>query len=180
MKNFVHAINGFYTKDLYYEDTDSMYIENKNWDKLDKTGLVGKFLLQGIDNYKDGSIFYRLFPAPKINYCLTINKYGVIDEHKTFIGFTNVFDNLDRKEHFKMFDDDKLIAKVPLNWQKSFNMGVTIPHEIRNCNERAKDTLCEGCDKLVNQNKEFSANLNELKRQAPNEFGHTLPKYITS
>ena len=25
-------------------------------------------------------------------------------------------------------------------------------------------------------NEEFSADLNELKRQAPNEFGHMLPK----
>ena len=33
MNNFIHAINGFYTNDLYYEDTDSMYIENKHWDK---------------------------------------------------------------------------------------------------------------------------------------------------
>ena len=42
MNNFIHAFNEFYTNDLYYEDTDSMYIENKHWDKLDKAGLVGK------------------------------------------------------------------------------------------------------------------------------------------
>ena len=30
MKNFIHAIDGFYTNDLYYEDTDSKYIENKH------------------------------------------------------------------------------------------------------------------------------------------------------
>ena len=32
MNNFMHAINGFFTNDLYYEDTDGMYIENKRWD----------------------------------------------------------------------------------------------------------------------------------------------------
>ena len=32
--------------------------------------------------------------------------------------------------------------------------------------------------KLVSQKKEFSANLNELKREAPNEVGHMLPKNI--
>ena len=47
MNNFIHAINGFYTNDVYYTDTDSLYIENKHWDKLEKTGLVGKGLLQG-------------------------------------------------------------------------------------------------------------------------------------
>ena len=45
MNKFIHAINGFYTSDLYYKDTDSMYIENKHWDKLDKAGLVGKNLV---------------------------------------------------------------------------------------------------------------------------------------
>ena len=153
MNNFIHAINGFYTNDVYYTDTDSLYIENKHWDKLDKAGLVGKNLLQGKNDYKDGSIFYGLFLAPKIKYCLTINKYGVIDEHKTFKGFTNVSDNLDRKEYFKMFDGDNLVAKVPLSWKKSFSQGVVIPHKMRNCNKCSKDILCDDCDKLVNQKK---------------------------
>ena len=47
MNNFIHAINGFYTNDVYYTDTDSLYIENKHWDKLKNLGLVGKNLLQG-------------------------------------------------------------------------------------------------------------------------------------
>ena len=49
---------------------------------------------------------------------------------------------------------------------------------MRNCIECKKDILCDDCDKLVNQNKEFSANLNELKREKPNDLGHMLPKYI--
>ena len=178
MNNFVHAINGFYTNDVYYTDTDSLYIENKHWDKIDKAGLVGKGLLQSKNDYKDGGIFYALFLAPKIKYCLTINKYGVIDEHKTFKGFKDVKDVLDRKEYFKTADGDNLIAKIPLSWKKSFSHGVVIPHKMRNCNKCRKDILCDDCDKLVNQNKEFSANLNELKREKPNDFGHMLPKYI--
>ena len=46
MNNFIPAIIGFYTNGLYYEDTDSINIENKLWDELDKAGLVGKILLQ--------------------------------------------------------------------------------------------------------------------------------------
>ena len=65
MNNFIHAINGFYTKDVYYGDTDSVYIENKHWDKLDKAGLVGKNLVQGKNDSKVGGIFYTLFLAPK-------------------------------------------------------------------------------------------------------------------
>ena len=50
MNNFINAIRGFYRNDVYYTDTDSLYIENKHWDKLDKVGLVGKNLLQGKDD----------------------------------------------------------------------------------------------------------------------------------
>ena len=55
-------------------------------------------------------------------------------------------------------------------------MGVVIPHKMRNCNKCTKDLICDGCDKLANQRKEFSANLNEIKREPPYEFGHMHPK----
>ena len=113
MNIFIHAIDGFFSNDVYSTDTDSLYIEKKQWDKLNKAGLVGKNSFQGKNDYKDGGIFDGLFLAPKTKYCPTINKYGVIDEHKTFKGFSNVSDNLDRKEYFKMADGDNLIAKVP-------------------------------------------------------------------
>ena len=32
MNNFIHAINGFYSNDVYYTDIDSLYIKNKHWD----------------------------------------------------------------------------------------------------------------------------------------------------
>ena len=94
MNNLLHAIDRFYSNDVYYTDTDSLYIENKHWDKLDRGGLVGKNLLQGKNDYKIGGIFFALFLAPKRKFCLTINIYGVIDEKKSFKGFTNVSDNL--------------------------------------------------------------------------------------
>ena len=49
---------------------------------------------------------------------------------------------------------------------------------MKNCNSCTKDILCDECDKLVNHRKEFSANLNEIKGEPPNKFGHMLPKYI--
>ena len=83
MNIFIHAIDGFYTNDVYYTDTNSLYFENKPWDKLEKAGLVGQNLLQGKNDYgPDSGMFYGLFLAPKIKYCLIINKYGVIDEKK--------------------------------------------------------------------------------------------------
>ena len=60
-------------------------------------------------------VFLWIVSSTEKKFCLTINKYGVIHEHKTFKGFSNVSDNLDRKEYFKIFEGDKLIAKVPLS-----------------------------------------------------------------
>ena len=59
-------------------------------------------------------------------------------------------------------------------------MGVVIPHKKRNCTNCTKDILCDGCDKIVNQNEDFSANLNVLKREASNKLGHMLRKNITT
>ena len=38
-----------------------MYVENKYWDNLDKTGLVGKNQLLRKNDYKDGGVWYGLF-----------------------------------------------------------------------------------------------------------------------
>ena len=59
-------------------------------------------------------------------------------------------------------------------------MGAVTPHKLRSCNKCTKELLCDGCDKLTNKNKEFSANLIEIKRQRPNEKGYMLPKYIST
>ena len=90
-----------------------------------------------------------------------MNIFGIIDEHKTFKGFTNVSGKLDRKEYFKMACGSKLVAKVPLSWKKSFSQGVIIPQKMKNCKKCMKDILWDQCDKLVNQREEFSANLNK-------------------
>ena len=117
MKYFIHALNGFYINDVYYTDTDSLCLKNKHWDKIDKAGLVGNRLLQGKIDYKDGGIWFGLFLAPKTKNCLTIYKNRVHDEQKTFKRFTNVSDNLDRKEYFILFDGYYLAAKVFLSWK---------------------------------------------------------------
>ena len=64
MNNFIREINGFYNNSIYYGDTDSLYIEKKFWDVLDKANLV-EGLFQGKNAYKTGGIFYGLFLAPK-------------------------------------------------------------------------------------------------------------------
>ena len=107
MNNFFGEINGFYDNNIYYTDTDSLYIEKKIWDVLDKANLVGEGLCQGKNDYKTEGIFYGLFLAPKIKYCLTIDQYGIIKEHKTFKGLNDSKPLLDRSQYFKMKDVKK-------------------------------------------------------------------------
>ena len=96
MNNFLRDMNGFYKNSIYYGDTDSLYIEKKYWDVLDKANLVGKNLCQGKIDYETGGNFYGLFLAPKIKYCLTINDFGIFQEHKFFKGFNDSERSLDR------------------------------------------------------------------------------------
>ena len=87
---------------------------------------------------------------------------------------------MDSREYFKMAVGDKVIAKVPLSWKKFFSQGVVMSHKMKNCVECKNNILCENCDKLVNQKKEFSTILSEIKGKAPTQFGHMLPEYITT
>jgi len=68
MNNFIREIYGFYNINIYYSDTDSLYIEKKHWDVLDKAKLVGEELCQDKNDYKSGGKFSGLFLAPKIKY----------------------------------------------------------------------------------------------------------------
>ena len=177
MNNFIREINGFDENNIYYTDTDSLYIEKKYWDVLDKANLVGDELCQGKNDCETGGIFYGLYLAPKIKYCLTIDDYGIIQEHKTFKGFKNSNRLLDRSQNFKMKEGKKISAMLPRSWKKSFESGIIIPKKMRFCNECSDKKTCDKCNNQINENKEFEANLNLLKRKAPNEFGYMLPYY---
>ena len=89
MNKFLREINEFYKNIIYYTDTDSLYMEKLYWDALDKAVLVGEGLCQSGKEYKIGGLFYGLFLAPKIKYCLTIDELGIVQEHKTFKRFND-------------------------------------------------------------------------------------------
>ena len=65
--------------------------------------------------------FYGLFLAPKIKYCLTIDDYGIIQEHNTFKGFNDSKRLLDRSQYFKMIEGKEGSALLPKIWKKSFD-----------------------------------------------------------
>ena len=66
---------------------------------------------------------------------------------------------------------------LPRYWKKLFNSGVVIQAKMRFCNKCKDKTLCDECNNQVNENKDFEAILNLLKRQAANEFGHICPYF---
>ena len=112
MIEFIREINGFYNNGIYYGDNDSLYKEKKYWDVLDKTKMIGEELCRSENDYESGGIFYRLFLAPKLKQCLTIDKCGVIQEHKTFEEFNDSKRLLDRSQSFDMLKGKKDISYV--------------------------------------------------------------------
>ena len=177
MNNFIKEKKGFYNISIHYGDTDSLYIEKKYWDVLDKASLVGEELCQGKNDYKIGGIFHGLFLARKLKNCITIDKFGITQEHKTFKGFNDSKRLSDRSQYFKMIEGEKVSALLPKSWKKSFDSGIFIPTKMRFCNECNDKKMCYKCNNKIDGKREFEANLNELKRHPPNEFGHMLPYY---
>ena len=96
----------------------------------------------------------------------------------TFKGFNDSKRLLDRSQYFDMLEGKKLSAMLARSWKKSFNNGIMVPTNMRQCNECKDGILCTTCSNLINENKEFEANLNLLKRETPNDFGYMLPCYI--
>ena len=96
----------------------------------------------------------------------------------TFKGFNDSKRLLDRSQYFDKLDGKKISAMIPRSWKKSFENGVIIPTQMRHCNTCKDGILCITCNNQINENKEFEANLNLLKRDVPNRFGHMLPYYV--
>ena len=66
---------------------------------------------------------------------------------------------------------------LPRSWKKSFDSGIIILKKMRFCNECNDKEMCNKCNNQINESNEFEANLNELKRHPPNDFGYMLPYY---
>ena len=144
---------------------------------MDKANLVGEGLCQCKNDYKTRGIFYGLFLALKIKYCLTIDEYGIIQEHETFKGFSDSKRLLDRSQYLKMIEGKRISAMLPRSWKKPFDSGIIIPTKMRFCKECNDNKMCVKGNNHINEKREFEANSNLLKRNAPNEFGYMLPYY---
>ena len=72
-------------------------------------------------------VFFTLYSLLPKKYCLTVNEFAIVEEHKTVKGF-NVSERLiDRSQCFNMIEVKKISAMLPRSWKKSFNNGIPIP-----------------------------------------------------
>ena len=153
MNNFLFEIGGFKQQKLFYTDCDSLYISSDNYEILNSKGLVGNEMGQGKNDYGNGGIIYGLFLAPKVKYCITLNDDFILEEHKTFKGYTKQTTPVD--DYLKL-EAGKTIQNITNSpWKKSFEYGIIIPSE----------TLT----------KNYNTNSNFLKRKHPDENGIMLP-----
>ena len=76
-----------------------------------------------------------------------------------------------------MTEGNKVFEVLPKGWKKSFDSGKIIPTKMKFCRERDDKKMWKKGFNQINENKEFEANLNEVKRHSYNEFGHMFPYY---
>ncbi|ESO97651.1 hypothetical protein LOTGIDRAFT_152742 [Lottia gigantea] len=156
MNNFIRVIDGFYKPEIYYTDTDSLYISSSNWDKLNEAGLVSENdYCKGKNDYGDGGIIFGLYLAPKVKYNIILTSDGVLKEKKTFKGYSK--GKISVEDYIRLASGLDVTNEFKKPWVKSFTNGVVIP----------KDD-----DK---QKKVFRSYLNFVKRKAPNSQGIMYP-----
>ena len=74
-----------------------------------------------------------------------------------------------------MLEGENVSAILTKSLEKSFNNGIVTPIKMKRCNKGIGEIVCITCNNQVNENQEFEANLNELKKGPPNQFDHVLP-----
>ena len=95
----------------------------------------------------------------------------------TFTGIIESKRLIDHSQYFNMLECKNLLAMLPRSWKKSFNNRVITPVKMKPCDECKDGILCMTCIIRVDENKEFEANLNLLKRHTRNELGYMLPLF---
>ncbi|ESO91839.1 hypothetical protein LOTGIDRAFT_163200 [Lottia gigantea] len=114
MNNFIHVIDGFYKPEIYYTDTDSLYISSSNWDKLNEAGLVSENeYSKGKNDYGDGGIIFGLYLAPKKRKRLRVTSK----------------DKIDVEDYIRLASGHDVTNEFKKPWVKSFTDGIVIPNE---------------------------------------------------
>ena len=196
MNNVFHEIDGFYSNNIYYGDTDSGDIHKKHWSTLVEKGFVGKSLGLGKNDYGNSGIFYAWFLAPKIEYCLVIDDFGIISAKRTFKGYSEEHRMVKLEKYISLSEGKTVSGRFSIDWTKTFE-GIKIPHRKQDCLDCDNSKICTDCvikpkmncfncemEKsckicldLISQKKTYSTDINMLKRKPPNEKHQMLPCY---
>ena len=196
MNDVFREIDGFYSNNIYYGDTDSGYIHKKHWSTLVEKGFVGKSLGLGKNDYGDSGIFYAWFLAPKIKYCLVIDDFGIISAKRTFKGYSEEHRIINLEEYISLSEGKTVSGRFSVDWTKTFE-GIKIPHRKldcsycdnrkicndcvikpkKNCFNCEMERSCKSCLDIISQKKTYSTDINMLKRKPPNEQHQMLPYY---
>ena len=95
MNDVIMALDGFTNNKIYYGDTDRVYIHKNDYTTLIERRLVGKDLFQSKNDYGgNAGTVYGLFLAPKVKYCIVIDKNGIIIQKTTFKGINQNINNI--------------------------------------------------------------------------------------
>ena len=197
MNEVIAHIDGFYKNNIYYSDTDSIYIHKNDFNILKRDGFIKDDLGKSKNDYgQDGGILKALFLGPKIKYCLVIDDGGYLCEKINFKGLEKGSSNI-KYDDFVNLARGRSISNVSMKkWEKKLD-GIRIPHRRHGCNncdeslfcDRCQDTVvlnCHECEKLrackecydmITITKIYTSNINECKRHPENVDGDMLAIY---
>ena len=196
MNEVFRVIDGFYSNCIYYGDTDSVYIHKKHWSTLVDKRIVGKSLGLGKNDYGISGIFYAWFQAPKLEYCLVIDDFGVVSAKRTFKGYSEEHRMIKLDDCISLSEGKSVSGRFSIDWTKTFE-GIKLPHRKQSCSEcdNAKicndriikpkmncfyceiNKACKACLDLISQKKTYSTDINMLERKPPNQYHQMLPYY---
>ena len=196
MNYVIEEINGFYNNNIYYTDTDSLYIHKNYWSTLVEKEYVGISLGLGKNDYGNSGIFYAWFVAPKLKYCLVIDDFGITSAKRTFKGYSEEHRMIKLNENISLSEGKTVSGRFSIDWTKTFE-GIKIPHRKQDCADCDNRKICsdcvikpkrycfncemekscKSCLELISQKKTYSTDINTLKRKPPNQYHQMLPHY---
>ena len=197
MNDVILTIDGFKNNNIYYGDTDSIYIHNDDYNKLKEHGLIGKNLGQSKNDYSEGAgIIFGLFLAPKIKYCIVLDENGILSQNTTFKGYNQNLHGLSFKDYIDLELGNTISNMSKIKWKREFG-GIKIPHRKHDCSNCNESLLCDSCKRnpkmncfqcelakacdsclsIISRKTEYNADINKMKREPANENGDMLPYY---
>ena len=197
MNEVIEHIGGFYKNNIYYTDTDSIYIHKNDFNILKKDGFIEDTLGKSKNDYgENGGILKALFIGPKMKYCLVIDDGGYLCEKITFKGLEKGSSNI-KYTDFVNLARGRTITNVSMKkWEKKLD-GIKIPHrrhgcnkcddslfcdrcqdDVLNCHECEKLRACKECYDMITVTKKYTSNINECKRLPENNDGDMLAIYV--